>query len=413
MGKLGGTVLQCYFPHGSGHLAARHSPPVQARPAGTQARGPLAPRTALPVQRYAATVGNSAFPLPEHLAASTQTGGQPLAPAVLQRVESFFGTSFADVRVHVGPQAGAIGAVAFTQGSHIHFAPGQYPPSSPQSWHILGHELAHVVQQRAGRVRNPFGAGVAVVQDAALEAEAERLGSKVRAEGPVRENKAGSAERLAQPRMQASRGGSRAVQRIALRGGHVYSSFDSSQLINSSQAVLTAAATSAGWTGGHAVLFLEYLDGTDDLARTLMIDLVTPGDGSIVIRRKQLQVEYKPGWWASWVYSRSITGPLQMPPQYQAYTFQASKIQRVIAEVSRWENRARRGEIQYQLTLGYLRSLISSTEYVNCAEFVAAVFGAAGLGGMVNVDLLSRPASVTTKDTRTREQIYQDARDMV
>jgi len=32
------------------------------------------------------------------------------------------------------------------------------------------------VQQRAGRVSNPFGGGVAVVQDQALEAEADRLG---------------------------------------------------------------------------------------------------------------------------------------------------------------------------------------------------------------------------------------------
>jgi GNAT superfamily N-acetyltransferase len=36
--------------------------------------------------------------------------------------------------------------------------------------------LAHVVQQRAGRVRNPLGSGIAVVQDHALEAEADRLG---------------------------------------------------------------------------------------------------------------------------------------------------------------------------------------------------------------------------------------------
>lgn len=42
----------------------------------------------------------------------------------------------------------------------------------------MGHELAHVVQQRAGRVRNPLGSGLAVVQDRALEAEAERMGQR-------------------------------------------------------------------------------------------------------------------------------------------------------------------------------------------------------------------------------------------
>ena len=45
----------------------------------------------------------------------------------------------------------------------------------------LGHELAHVVQQRQGRVRAPNGTGIAVVQDHALEAEADRLGQRAAA----------------------------------------------------------------------------------------------------------------------------------------------------------------------------------------------------------------------------------------
>ena len=112
---------------------------------------------------------------PPHLAGATATGGQPLPPAVRQTMESFFGTSFADVRVHVGHEAPAIGALAFTRGANIHFAPGHYQPHTPRGREILGHELAHVVQQRAGRARNPFGRGVAVLHDAALEAEARRL----------------------------------------------------------------------------------------------------------------------------------------------------------------------------------------------------------------------------------------------
>jgi ribosomal protein S18 acetylase RimI-like enzyme len=91
-------------------------------------------------------------------------------------MESALGANFSDVRIHVGPEATAIGAIAFTWGSDIHFAPGQYNPHTPQGQSLLGHELAHVVQQRAGRVSNPFGSGVAVVQDHALEAEADRLG---------------------------------------------------------------------------------------------------------------------------------------------------------------------------------------------------------------------------------------------
>ena len=91
-------------------------------------------------------------------------------------MEAALQADFSDVRIHVGPEAAAIGAVAFTWGSNIHFAPGQYNPHTFEGQSLLGHELAHVVQQRAGRVANPFGSGVAVVQDHSLEAEADRLG---------------------------------------------------------------------------------------------------------------------------------------------------------------------------------------------------------------------------------------------
>lgn len=103
-------------------------------------------------------------------------GGRPLPDGVRKKMEGFFRTDFSDVRVHVGPEAPAIGALAFTLGSNLYFAPGQYNPDSLQGQRLLGHELTHVVQQRAGRVRNPFGSGIAVVQDHALEAEADRMG---------------------------------------------------------------------------------------------------------------------------------------------------------------------------------------------------------------------------------------------
>lgn len=142
---------------------AAHHQAVQLRSAAPQG---------MVVQRH----GNGeAFQLPANLS-NFGGGGQPLPGAVRQKMESFFGTSFADVRVHVGPQASSIGALAFTQGSNLYFAQGQYNPNTPQGQQILGHELTHVVQQRAGRVRNPFASGVAVVQDRAMEAEADQMG---------------------------------------------------------------------------------------------------------------------------------------------------------------------------------------------------------------------------------------------
>jgi hypothetical protein len=107
-----------------------------------------------------------------------KSGGLPLPTEVRAKMEAAFSTDFSDVRVHIGQEAASLGAIAYTWGSNIHFAPGQYNPHTLQGQKLLGHELWHVVQQKSGRVKNPFGGGVAVVQDHALEAEADRMGIK-------------------------------------------------------------------------------------------------------------------------------------------------------------------------------------------------------------------------------------------
>jgi hypothetical protein len=109
-----------------------------------------------------------------------RAGGQQLPQAVLAKMEAAFGADFSAVRVHQGPQAARIGALAFTTGNDIYFAPGRYQPDTMQGQQLLGHELAHVVQQRQGRVR-AGGAGVSVVHDRMLEAEADRLGMRAAA----------------------------------------------------------------------------------------------------------------------------------------------------------------------------------------------------------------------------------------
>lgn len=107
-----------------------------------------------------------------------KAGGLPLPSDVRTKMETAFSADFSDVRVHVGHEATSLGAIAYTWGTNIHFAPGQYNPHTLQGQKLLGHELWHVLQQKQGRVRNPFGGGVAVVQDHALEAEADRMGIK-------------------------------------------------------------------------------------------------------------------------------------------------------------------------------------------------------------------------------------------
>ena len=109
------------------------------------------------------------------------SGGSPLPAPLQTKMEGAFGQDFSGVRVHQGPEAASIGADAYTRGEHIHFRPGLFSPDSPSGQQLLGHELTHVVQQRAGRVPTPGGGGVPINADPGLEAEADRLGARAAA----------------------------------------------------------------------------------------------------------------------------------------------------------------------------------------------------------------------------------------
>jgi hypothetical protein len=94
-------------------------------------------------------------------------------------MEHAFGARFDQVRVHEGGEAQALGASAYTQGTDLHFAPGQYQPGTPQGQELIGHELAHVVQQREGRVATTTQfKGVDGNDDAGLEREADDWGAR-------------------------------------------------------------------------------------------------------------------------------------------------------------------------------------------------------------------------------------------
>ncbi len=100
---------------------------------------------------------------------------------VKDQMEKAFTTDFSDVRIHPNSdQATEVGALAYTQGANVHFAPGQFKPETSDGKNLLGHELAHVVQQRQGRVK-PTGkvAGLPVNDNPDLEKEADRMSEKV------------------------------------------------------------------------------------------------------------------------------------------------------------------------------------------------------------------------------------------
>jgi hypothetical protein len=165
-------------------------PPVAQSTATARPPGPPAPAFAapppmpphpVPAQVAQSKGANQSFRVdPAHVGLAG-LGGRRLPDGVRGNMERALGADFSDVRVHVGPQAERIGAIAFTIGTDIYFAPGRFQPDTVHGRQLLGHELAHVVQQRQGRVRNPMGVGIAVVQDWALEAEADRLGHRAAA----------------------------------------------------------------------------------------------------------------------------------------------------------------------------------------------------------------------------------------
>ncbi|MEO1520553.1 MAG: DUF4157 domain-containing protein [Cyanobacteria bacterium J06633_2] len=106
--------------------------------------------------------------------------GESMPKPVRAKMENSFGTSFGDVQIHQNSmQAKSVGALAYTQGNQIHFAPGQYNPKSLSGQALLGHELTHVVQQRAGRVPVPAQSkGAPINADPSLENEADIMGAR-------------------------------------------------------------------------------------------------------------------------------------------------------------------------------------------------------------------------------------------
>ena len=117
------------------------------------------------------------FEQPVQRQADNQTG---IPDAVKQRMEDSFGTDFSGVRVHPeSSKAPEVGALAYTQGTDIHFAPGQFKPDTTAGQQLLGHELTHVIQQAEGRVQPTTEVGgMSVNDDVSLETEADILGAK-------------------------------------------------------------------------------------------------------------------------------------------------------------------------------------------------------------------------------------------
>ena len=107
--------------------------------------------------------------------------GRPLDAATRAFFEPRFARDFSHVRVHddarAAQSAQAVGATAWTVGSHIAFDAGAFAPDSSHGRQLLAHELAHTVQQRDGLVS---GSGISSPGDSserAADVAASRVAS--------------------------------------------------------------------------------------------------------------------------------------------------------------------------------------------------------------------------------------------
>ncbi|HEY0482865.1 MAG TPA: DUF4157 domain-containing protein [Kofleriaceae bacterium] len=89
------------------------------------------------------------------VAEASGSTGTSLPGELQTRFESSLGVDLGGVQIHTGhasaAAASSLGARAYATGSDIHFASGQYDPSSRGGQTLLAHEVAHTVQQGTAR----------------------------------------------------------------------------------------------------------------------------------------------------------------------------------------------------------------------------------------------------------------------
>jgi hypothetical protein len=160
-GISGGTLLRV-----QPKLTIGESHDPLERDADRMADDAVGARSARPAPSNVPTAGEGhGIAAPPVVQDTLRTPGQPLDTATRAFFEPRFGRDFSGVRVHADDNAAqsarAIGAEAYTAGSHTAFAAGRYAPQSADGRHLLAHELAHVVQQNGsgGEVVRRYEAG--------------------------------------------------------------------------------------------------------------------------------------------------------------------------------------------------------------------------------------------------------------
>jgi hypothetical protein len=116
------------------------------------------------------------------MAETLRGAGAPLDRDVRAGFEHRFGHDFSRIRVHADGAAAeaarSVAAEAFAVGRHVVVAAGRYAPHTEEGRRLLGHELAHTVQQGQAEAPEPSGLRVSEPGDPAEHA-ADRAASGI------------------------------------------------------------------------------------------------------------------------------------------------------------------------------------------------------------------------------------------
>lgn len=92
--------------------------------------------------------------------ATARGGGHGLPTGIRDEVAARVGDPLDDVRIHTDSHADdlarSVSARAFTTGTDVFFAAGEYQPSSASGRELIAHELTHVAQQRGATTGGPL-----------------------------------------------------------------------------------------------------------------------------------------------------------------------------------------------------------------------------------------------------------------
>ena len=208
-----------------------------------------------------------------HVEPVLRSPGRALAPDVRSEFEDRLGHSLAHVRIHADARAGAsaeaVGAAAYTAGSHIAFAPGRWNPGSQPGRRLLAHELVHTIQQGDATARSLQCMELGAVDDA-FEREAETIAERIAGDGAA----------LTRP-----------ARTTMLSGSGAESAEDGEREEEDEEAIAAdASAADTGRTGVQTAVLRRVAEGAPRLQRRVQIDnpTITRESPAAILKREGL-----------------------------------------------------------------------------------------------------------------------------